>query len=66
MDSTACGTYNASLGVLAAAPPFGDGIYLTSIVQGCVLTKSSAVYGDASWKLTDQLDLDTGVRWKRR
>jgi iron complex outermembrane receptor protein len=63
MDSTACGSYNASLGVLAAAPPFGDGIYLTSIVQGCVLTKSSAVYGDASWKLTDQLDLDTGVRW---
>jgi iron complex outermembrane receptor protein len=63
MDSTACGTYNASLGVLAAAPPFGDGIYLTSIVQGCVLTKSSAVYGDASWKLTDQLNLDTGVRW---
>jgi iron complex outermembrane receptor protein len=63
MDSTACGTYNASLGVLAAAPPFGDGIYLTSIVQGCVLTKSSAAYGDASWKLTDQLNLDTGVRW---
>jgi iron complex outermembrane recepter protein len=63
MDSTACGTYNASLGVLAAAPPFGDGIYLTSIVQGCVLTKSTAVYGNAAWKLTDQLNLDTGVRW---
>lgn len=63
MDSTACGTYNASLGVLAAPPPYGYGLYLTSIVQGCVLTKSTAVYGDAAWKLTDQLDLDTGVRW---
>jgi len=27
------------------------------------LTKSTAVYGDAAWKLTDQVDLDTGVRW---
>jgi iron complex outermembrane recepter protein len=63
MDSTACGTYNASLGVLAAPPPNGYGLYLTSIVQGCVLTKSTAVYGDAAWKLTDQLNLDTGVRW---
>jgi iron complex outermembrane receptor protein len=63
MDSTACGTYNASLGVLAAPPPNGYGLYLTSIVQGCVVTKSTAVYGDAAWKLTDQLNLDTGVRW---
>jgi iron complex outermembrane recepter protein len=63
MDSTACGTYNASLGVLALPPPNGFGLYLTSIVQGCVLTKSTAVYGDAAWKLTDQLNLDTGVRW---
>jgi iron complex outermembrane receptor protein len=63
MDSTACGTYNASLGVLAAPPPNGFGLFLTSIVQGCVLTKSTAVYGDAAWKLTDQLNLDTGVRW---
>jgi iron complex outermembrane receptor protein len=63
MDSTACGTYNASLGVLALPPPNGFGLYLTSIVQGCVLTKSTAVYGDAAWRLTDQLNLDTGVRW---
>jgi iron complex outermembrane receptor protein len=63
MDSTACGTYNASVGVLAAPPPYGDDIYLTSIVQGCVLTKSTAVYGDAAWKLNDRLNLDTGVRW---
>ncbi|HME38877.1 MAG TPA: TonB-dependent receptor [Steroidobacteraceae bacterium] len=63
MDSTACGTYNASVGVLAAPPPFGAGIYLTSIVQGCVLTKSSAVYADTAWTLTDRLNLDAGVRW---
>ena len=63
MDSTACGAYNASVGVLAAPPPYGYGLYLTSIVQGCVLTKSTAVYGDTAWKLTDNLDLDAGVRW---
>jgi iron complex outermembrane receptor protein len=63
MDSTACGAYNASVGVLGAPPPYGDGLYLTSIVQGCVLTKSTAVYGDTAWKLTDNLDLDAGVRW---
>jgi len=63
MDSTACGTYNASVGVLAAPPPYGEDIYLTSIVQGCVLTKSTAVYADSAWKLTDRLNLDAGVRW---
>src|SRR5580658_6038264 len=56
MDSTACGAYNASVGVLGAPPPYGDGIYLTSLVQGCVLTKSSAVYGDTAWTLTDRLN----------
>jgi len=63
MDSTACGSYNASLGVLSAPPPFGDDLYLTSIVQGCVLTKSTAVYADSAWKLSDRLNLDAGVRW---
>jgi iron complex outermembrane receptor protein len=63
MDSTACGSYNASIGALAAPPPAGFGLYLTSLVQGCVLTKSASVYGDAAWQLTDKLDLDTGVRW---
>ena len=28
-----------------------------------MLTKSYAVYGDTSWKLTDELNLDAGVRW---
>jgi iron complex outermembrane receptor protein len=61
MNSTACGTYNASLGVLAAAAH----LYLTSIVDGCVQTKSTAVYTDTAWKLTDQLNLDAGVRWNQ-
>lgn len=67
MDSTACGAYNASVGTLSGtlpptiAPPLG--LYITELVDGCVLTKSSAVYGDSSWKLTDKLDLDAGIRW---
>lgn len=65
MDSTACGAYNASLGVLSAPPPYGDDIYLTSIVQGCVRTKSTAVYADTVWKLSDRLNLDAGLRWNQ-
>ncbi|HUX73397.1 MAG TPA: TonB-dependent receptor [Steroidobacteraceae bacterium] len=61
MNSTACGAYNASLGVLA--PIFG--LYLTSIVDGCVQTKSTAVYTDTTWKLTDRLNFDAGVRWNQ-
>jgi iron complex outermembrane recepter protein len=61
MNSTACGTYNASVGVLAAA----DDLYLTSIVDGCVQTKSTAVYADTAWKLTGELNLDAGLRWNQ-
>jgi outer membrane receptor protein involved in Fe transport len=43
------------------APPLG--LYITELVEGCVLTKSAAVYGDTSWKLTDRLNLDAGLRW---
>jgi iron complex outermembrane recepter protein len=60
MDSTACGTYNASIGTLTL---LGAPLYVTELVNGCVLTKSSAVYGDTAWKLTDRLNLDVGVRW---
>jgi iron complex outermembrane recepter protein len=67
MDSTACGAYNASVGTLSGTlPPTVSpdlGIYITELVEGCVLTKSSAVYGDSAWKLTDKLDLDAGIRW---
>jgi iron complex outermembrane recepter protein len=59
MNSTACGDYNASIGTLSSL----YGLYITELVQGCVRTKSYAVYGDTSWKLTDKLDLDSGIRW---
>ena len=60
MNSTACGDYNASLGVVTFL-----GVQLTSLVDGCVDTKSTAVYGDTAWKLTDRLNLDAGLRWNQ-
>jgi iron complex outermembrane recepter protein len=63
MDSTACGSYNASIGTLTLLGIPKDDIYITELVDGCDLTKSSAVYGDTAWKLTDRLNLDAGVRW---
>jgi len=63
MDSTACGDYNASIGTLNLLGIPAYDLYITELVQGCVRTKSSAVYSDGSWKLTDKLNLDTGVRW---
>jgi iron complex outermembrane receptor protein len=63
MDSTACGDYNASIGTLNLLGLPAYDLYITEQVEGCVLTKSSAVYGDTSWKLTDQLNLDAGLRW---
>ncbi|MHB8477557.1 MAG: TonB-dependent receptor [Steroidobacteraceae bacterium] len=63
MDSTACGAYNASIGTLTLLGiPLYD-FYITSLVKGCVLSKSEAVYGDTAWKLTDRLNLDAGLRW---
>jgi iron complex outermembrane recepter protein len=59
MASTACGAYNASVGVLAVP----DDLYLTSIVTGCQQTTSKAVFTDTAWKLTDKLNLDAGIRW---
>jgi iron complex outermembrane receptor protein len=63
MDSTACGSYNASIGTLNLLGLPAYDLYITELVEGCVLTKSYAVYGDASVKLTDELNLDAGVRW---
>jgi iron complex outermembrane receptor protein len=63
MDSTACGSYNASIGTLNLLGLPAYDLYITELVQGCVLTKSSAVYGDTAWKLTDRLNLDAGIRW---
>ena len=61
MNSSACGAYNASIGVLV--PVYG--LYLTSLVDGCVQTRSTAFYADTTWKLTDRLNLDAGVRWNQ-
>lgn len=63
MDSTACGDYDGSIGTLnlLGIPVFD--LYITELVQGCVRTESYAVYGDTTWKLTDRLNLDAGVRW---
>ena len=61
MNSSACGAYNASIGVLV--PVYG--LYLTSLVDGCVQTRSTALYTDTTWKLTDRLNLDAGVRWNQ-
>jgi iron complex outermembrane receptor protein len=63
MDSTACGSYNASIGTLNLLGLPAYDLYITELVQGCVLTKSSAVYGDTAWKLTDRLNFDAGIRW---
>jgi iron complex outermembrane recepter protein len=63
MDSTACGDYNGSIGTLTLLGIPAYDLYITELVNGCVLTKSSAVYGDTAWKLTDQLNFDLGVRW---
>jgi iron complex outermembrane recepter protein len=63
MDSTACGAYNGSVGTLTLLGVPAYDFYITSLIKGCVLTKSSAVYGDTAWKLTDRLNLDAGLRW---
>jgi iron complex outermembrane receptor protein len=63
MDSTACGSYNASIGTLNLLDIPAFDLYITELVKGCVLTKSSAAYGDTAWKLTDRLNLDAGIRW---
>jgi iron complex outermembrane receptor protein len=63
MDSTACGAFNATIGTLPLLGVPLDDLYVTELVSGCVLTRSGAVYGDTSWKLTDSLNLDAGLRW---
>ena len=54
-DGTARGAFDASLGA----------INLTSLTKGSVDTESIAVYFDATWSLTDRLNLNAGVRWNR-
>jgi iron complex outermembrane recepter protein len=59
LHGTACGAFDASLGDDI------PGLPLTSITTGCVQTDSKAVYANAIWKLTDALNLDTGLRWNQ-
>jgi len=63
MDSTACGAYDAEIGTLPLLGVPADDLYVTELVSGCVLTRSSAVYADTAWKLSDALNLDAGLRW---
>jgi iron complex outermembrane receptor protein len=65
MDSNSCGDYDADIGTLPLLDIPALDTYITELVSGCDLTKSTAVYGDSSWKLSDQLNLDVGLRWNQ-
>ena len=54
-DGTARGAFDASLGANN----------LTALTKGSVNTQSTAVYADGTWKLTDRLNLNAGVRWNQ-
>jgi iron complex outermembrane recepter protein len=54
-DGTARGAFDASLGANN----------LTGLTKGSVSTESIAVYADGTWKLTDSLNLNAGVRWNQ-
>ncbi len=63
MDSNACGDYDADIGTLPLLGIPALDFYVNELVAGCDHTDSEAVYGDASWTLTDKLDFETGLRW---
>jgi iron complex outermembrane recepter protein len=63
MDSHACGNYNADIGTLPLLGIPALDFYVNEFVGGCDDTDSYAVYGDTSWKLTSNLNLDAGLRW---
>jgi iron complex outermembrane receptor protein len=52
-DGTAAGAFDSSLGLLS----------LTSLTRGSVDTESRAVYADATYAVTDQLNISAGARW---
>jgi len=54
-DGDACGAFNVVLGL------FG----ITDLTAGCVNTKSTSVYGDATWSITDRWNLSFGGRWNQ-
>jgi len=54
-DGTACGSYDAVLGL----------VNLTGLTSGCVDTESISIYGDATWSINDQWNLSFGGRWNQ-
>ena len=52
-DGTAAGAFDAGLGALN----------LTSLTKGSVDTQSIAAYFDATWTLTERMNLNVGARW---
>jgi iron complex outermembrane receptor protein len=55
-DGTARGAFDASI----ALSPVTS---ITSLTKGSVDTQSIAVYADATWALSDRLNLNVGARW---
>jgi iron complex outermembrane receptor protein len=54
-DGDACGAFNVVLGL------FG----ITDLTSGCVNTKSTSVYADATWSINDSWNLSFGGRWNQ-
>ena len=54
-DGDACGSFNVVLGTYG----------LTDLTHGCVNTESISVYGDASYAITDKMNLSLGGRWNQ-
>lgn len=54
-DGDACGGFNVVLGA------FG----ITDLTDGCVNTKSTSIYGDATWSINDSWNLSFGGRWNQ-
>jgi iron complex outermembrane receptor protein len=52
-DGDACGAFDVVLGL------FG----ITDLTSGCVNTKSTSIYADATWSINDRWNLSFGGRW---
>lgn len=54
-DGDACGSFNVVLGLFN----------ITDLTSGCVNTKSTSIYADATWAMTDRWNLSFGGRWNK-
>ena len=54
-DGDACGAFDVVLGL------FG----ITDLTSGCVNTKSTSIYADATWSINDRWNLSFGGRWNQ-